>query len=370
MKSYEVHVDGLAEAVAAAAPSDRHAGLLQAVKHMEGLEGLSEAFLATTRDGTWLSQRKVLSSAGAVLHDDHRVWLREELERDRGRADRTAERLAALDLRLSECQVMTLYVIVDRGGRQDNFVQIEIELHDERMDRRLLSPVGAGWWSPLAPTADLCELVERAEEGDRLDEAGRVPCGAPTYRLRRAVDAGAFVAEASAWDQADRARRRARVLHVTDDSTGLTRRVTAGELDPGGETYTSPGRRFFDDWALSSAGRSGARLCRHWALQMRDYTSSAGERSMTLIPLWTFARPLAEVTRKGAGSLHALYGKLETLDRRVGVPFGWYFYMLHGNRVRDWVGREVLEGVEAGHIVIPEHDYRILRRWMDAPYGF
>ena len=91
---------------------------------------------------------------------------------------------------------------------------------------------------------------------------------------------------------------------------------------------------------------------------------------MSLIPLWTYPRPLAEVTREGAGSLHALFGKLETIDRRVGVPWAWYFYMLHGNRVKDWAGREVLKGAEAGQLVLTEHDYRILRRWMDAPYGF
>jgi hypothetical protein len=35
---------------------------------------------------------------------------------------------------------------------------------------------------------------------------------------------------------------------------------------------------------------------------------------------------------------YAFHGKLETLDRRVKVPFGWYFHMLH-DRVHDWAGR-------------------------------
>ena len=365
MKTYELEIAGLAEAVSAAVPADKHAGLLQAIRN---LPGLSDAFLATTRDGTWLSRRKVLTPSGEQVHDDHVAWLREELARDNGRADQTAKRLAAIDYRLSECQVATLYVIVDRGGREDNFVQLEIERHDERVDRRLFATVD--WRSPTAPSADLREIVERAEEGARLDHDQRLPCQPPSYRLRRAVDAGAFLTEASACNQADRAKRRGRLLHVTDDATGVTRQITVGELDPQGEQFTWPGRRFFDDWTLSSAGRSGARLCRHWALQLSDYTSPAGERSMMLIPLWTFERQLAEVARKGAGSVHALYGKLETLDRRVGVPWGWYFYMLHGNRVKDWAGREVLDAAEAGRIVLPEHDYRILRRWADVPYGF
>ena len=365
MKTYKVEIDGLAEAVTAAAPTTKHADLLQAIRR---LPGLSEAFLATSREGGWLQRRQVLTSAGAVVHEDHATWLREQLARDNGRADITAARLTALDLRLSKCELARLYVIADRGGRQDDFIQLEIDLHDERMDRRLFST--HDWRSPPAAWAEVRELVERAEEGDPLADDQRKACRPMNYVLRRSVDAGAFIAEASARAQQDRARRRGRVLLVTDDATGMTRRMTAGELDPQGERYTWPGRRFVDEWTLSSAGRSGARLCRHWALQLSDHTAPSGERSLNLIPLWTFAQPLAEVTRKGAGSLHALYGKLETLDRRVGVPFGWYFYMLHGNRVRDWVGREVLEGAEAGHIVLPEHDYRILRRWMDAPYGF
>lgn len=365
MKSYEVQIDGLAEAVAAAAPSAKHADLLQAIR---SLPGLSEAFLATSREGGWLLRRQVLTQAGAVVHEDHATWLREELERDNGRADLTAARLAARDLRLSQCGLARLYVIADRGGRQDDFIQLEIDLHDERMDRRLFST--HDWRSPPAASADVRELVERAEEGDRLADDQRTPCRPMNYVLRRAVDAGAFIAKASAWAQQDRARRRGRVLLVTDDATGVTRRMTAGELDPQGEQYTWPGRRFFDDWTLSSAGRSGARLCRHWVLQLSDYTEPTGARWMSMIPLWTFSRPLAEVTRNGARSLHALYGKLETIDRRVGVPWASYFYMLHGNRVKDWAGREVLKGAEAGQVVLAEHDYRILRRWMDAPYGF
>lgn len=61
---------------------------------------------------------------------------------------------------------------------------------------------------------------------------------------------------------------------------------------------------------------------------------------------------------------------MQTLDRRVGVPFGWYFYMLHGNRVTDGAGHRVLEAAEQGLIVLPEHDYQVLRAWKARPYGF
>ncbi|WP_295638401.1 hypothetical protein [uncultured Methylibium sp.] len=90
---------------------------------------------------------------------------------------------------------------------------------------------------------------------------------------------------------------------------------------------------------------------------------------MSFVPVWTFRARLAEVARRPS-SVHALYGKLETIDRRTGVPFGWYFWMLHGNRVHDAAGRAILEAAEAGKIVLPEHDYMTLKSWYERPYGF
>ena len=71
-----------------------------------------------------------------------------------------------------------------------------------------------------------------------------------------------------------------------------------------------------------------------------------------------------------SGDVYGLFSKLQTIDRRVQVPFGWYFYMLHGNRVHDDAGKRVLEAAEGGLIVLPEHDYRVLRNWADRGYGF
>jgi hypothetical protein len=130
------------------------------------------------------------------------------------------------------------------------------------------------------------------------------------------------------------------------------------------------GRRLFADWTLSSAGRSGARFSDHWGLQLTDWTDPrTGERTMDLIPVWGFAGKLAEVDPPSLSD-YALFAKLETLDRRVKLPFGWYFYMLHGNRVDAWAGERVIKAAEAGTIVLPEHDYRVLKNWQAQPYGF
>jgi hypothetical protein len=48
----------------------------------------------------------------------------------------------------------------------------------------------------------------------------------------------------------------------------------------------------------------------------------------------------------------------------------WYFYGLHGNLVKSGQMERVFEAVRDGLIGLPEHDYEVLRRWHEAPYGF
>ena len=62
------------------------------------------------------------------------------------------------------------------------------------------------------------------------------------------------------------------------------------------------------------------------------------------------------VARMLAG-IHAPRGKLETVNRRASVSFGWCFWMLHGNRVLASAGRTT------------EHDYVTPRAWYARPYG-
>ncbi len=48
----------------------------------------------------------------------------------------------------------------------------------------------------------------------------------------------------------------------------------------------------------------------------------------------------------------------------------YYFFALHGNRISSEALRRVLRAAESGLIVMPEHDYQVLRRWGEAEYGF
>lgn len=361
--AYQVEISGLSEAVGRVTATPKHEVLLAAIRRLPGLE---DARLLTHRDGAWLGRRRVLTASSEPVADDHRAWLEAELERDGGRAQATAERLRGLDHRLTECAIDSLYVVQGRGSHASNFVQIQIDLETERIDRRLFSRYAGGWRN--LRSGDLDGLVDEAEDGERIEDGGRTAIRPPTYRLKRAIDAGAFVREAALTESTKRVASRRRLITMSTDGRPPEAKTIAEAFPEPGE-WVWPGQRWMDDWALSSAGRSGRPLCAHWALQISDYTSPAGERSMSLIPLWTHTRKIAALT-KPPKSDYELYGKLEAIDRRVGVPFAWYFYMLHGNLVRDWAGERVLKAAEAGTIVLPEHDYQILRRWSAQPYGF
>lgn len=358
--TYLIDNPELASAVASAKPHPKHTHLLAAIRRVPGLEA---AKLTAAGDQGRLCCRKVISANGQVISDDHQAWLRDEC--GRSGAGTAWRYLKSQGHRLSACNVNNLYVTVDRGGvRQDNYLQIEIELQDERLERRLFDEDYS--WS--APRDDR-ELIELAVQGPRLPDDQCTALGPPVYRLGRTVDVAIFIQLAEQTYNENNTRNGAKMVKVTFDS-GESTTGTIADLFPEAKPGPWKGRRLFEDWAFSSAGRSGARLCDHWALRMDDWTNPhTQERDMAIIPIWGFTGKLAEV-KSASLSDYALYGKLEAMDRRLGVPFGWYAYMLHGNRVHDWAGERILRAAEAGKIVLPEHDYQVLKAWHARPYGF
>lgn len=361
--TYALDLDELDSTIAAAPVLPKHVGLIEALRRVPSL---GRAQLLRHGGDSWLSRRKVLSKDGALIHDDHAAWLKLECAGDGGNVAETMRRLRGLDHRLTECALDTLYVVHDRGSaRQDDFVQLTVDAEDEAIERRLFATQASSWRE--APR-DLRDLIQEAEDGERFDATARARYRPTAYRLRRCIDAGAFLREAAALETAKRnLNRRTRLVLTSDD--GSQRVATVGELAPDVREYAWPGQRLIDDWTLSSAGRGGHRFCDHWALQTSDYTSPAGERDMSVVPLWTHARKMAAI-KSAPKSHYELFGKLEAIDRRVGVPFAWYFYMLHGDLVGSWAGELVLAAAEAGKLVLPEHDYQILKRWNQWSYGF
>jgi hypothetical protein len=363
MTDYLVEIPGLAEAVAgvpADARDQRHKALLKALRSMPGLDTVE---FATSRGDCFLATRRVFTAAGDPVHDDLSAWLSQEFVNDGARASVTHRRLLAEDLRLSRTEVTSLYLVVDRGGDESNFLQIEIELLSERMSNRLMQDYGL-------PPRDVRELLSEAE-GQELQTNEQEPLGTPRYQLRRVVDMPRFLELIDADEERQRARVRALRFTVSDPlAVNPQRDVAYKEIDPGIDKYAAKGRRLFRDWAASSAGQSGQRLCRHWVMQISDSGDKTNSRRwVSLVPMWTYDKKLAKVDSR-KGSVSALYDRLCAIDRRTGAPFAWFFYLLHGNRVREGAGHRILEAAEAGQIDLPESDYQVLRRWSDREYGF
>lgn len=359
--SYEVVIAGLSEMIASVPVDAKHTALTKLLCRQTELYN---SRLATNRGDCYLARRKVVTREGTVIAEDHQQWLAEQLKQDGGYGPSTIRRLRPLGYFLTECAIDKLYFAHDLGGRQDNFLQVEIEVLDERLDRTLFSE--HDWRDSSAK--ELWLLVNQAEDGERLADDSRAQIRPPCYQLRRVVHIGAFVREAAQLAfSANEASGARRVTVSTNGGPNVS--MTLAEMIGDRPTFVWKGERLFNDWTLSSAGREGHRLCESWAMQLTDYTSPKGQRDMELIPLWTHQRTMAKITRRPPSD-YTLFGKLQSIDRRVGVPFAWYFYMLHGNIVDTWVGEAILNAAEEGLIVLPEHDYRVLKAWDANSYAF
>ena len=356
---YELVIPGLVEAVATCKPDKGHKALVSALQRLPGLENVR---LATTRHedgGSYLHAHAVYSAAGDRVHDDHEAWLRGELAADGGNALATYRRLLPRDYKLARTNILDLHLVADQGGEQDNFWQLKVQLEDECLQRQLFGPF---------PCSNERDLLSEAV-GDELPKEQQQRTGTPSYKLTQAIDVQRFMHLVDKLDARERDKLSER-HYVATNNDGSTEILSHAQVDHDFDRYPCPARRLFTDWSASSAGRSGARLCEHWIMDTSDWTNpKTGQRHMSLVPMWTHSKALAKVDAH-KGDTYTFYGKLQTLDRRVGVPFGWYFYMLHGNRVDDDAARRAIKAAEDGLIVMAEHDYNVLRAWRQRSYGF
>ena len=347
--------------------SAKDSKLLALLRSAEGLgEGALKLTRAREQGGSWI-KRKLLTKEAEILHEDAREWVKEQLQQDGGDVTACYRRLRAQTLFVSKCELEELYFSVDRtNDNPADFIQVCVYVENEYLDRSLFS--STSWIMPTSENELLAEVGE-GSLARHADETPRIRVRPTAYKLGAIVDVGLFVDEAEALDRLERETTRKRRMQVTDMKTGVTSMMSSDELDPGWDALPFKMRRLFDDWRYSSAGRTGARFSDHWFVSLSDYMGYQNERSMNLIPQWTFSKKLAKV-EASKGDDFDFTASLDKLDRRVGVPFGWYFFMLHGNRVSDEAGLRLLKLAETGVIDLQEDDYQVLKRWQRRPYGF
>lgn len=363
-REYDVHTDIIETIVASAPVMSGHAALLAAFASRSEHRGLQ---YVTSRDHWCAQPAQILDADGTVVAPDYREWVRQQLEEFGGDVPAICRAHKEKGYLLAEGQPVLHYFVHDRGGDQANFVQFEIWQDQMFVERELFAEAAWRGWGKEATVRELQD--GRPGLGYEKSFERRI-IGEPTYRLGRGIDNAAFTSLVEA-HFVDRHRRDGdQLVHEIDFETNQVSVKTLREFTPGYDKQQSSESRFFRDWAESSAGASGERICSRWVFQTADWTDPTGGRSVSFVPVWGHNHNVAALEEGERLDPYVLYGRLRQFDKDIGTPFSWYFYGLHGNLVRSGHIENVLDAAVRGLIVLPENDYQVLRRWHDAPYGF
>ncbi|QYY33581.1 hypothetical protein K2O51_31635 (plasmid) [Cupriavidus pinatubonensis] len=354
--------DLLETVVAAAKVSPGHKQLIAALRRSTGLDTVR---VGNERDGfSRMAQYNQVLAPDAMSLGIYHDWIANELAAANGDWRAVWVKFRGSDLRLTGTEIVKIRLVAPYGDASSEFLQLVINLNQSKIERSLFSEAD---WEVPSDEQDLREL-DRCSGYPFSDPE---PYGEPCYELESVSNLADVLALESELEEAQKRAVEHKVLRIDNPQTGEVR--YAGIFDEFPELRRKKPRlaRFFADWDRSSAGRSGAEISRHWVFEISDYTNpKTGERNLSVIPAWTATKRLAEIKPKPSRTVFHLWDELLRFDVRAGYQFAWYFFMLHGNRIGSWVGERILEAAEAGSIVMPEQDYRVLKDWAVMPYGF
>lgn len=345
------------------------AGLEPASADADLVPALAAAFpgfdfsLVQIDDEYWRDTRSVIRPDGTRV-GELRPWMTAELAKDGGDIQATWARLKDTDLQITEWRGNSAFVFAPTGAATADYVQIALGREIEWRAGPVVNPDYRPWGKE--------ELLDPAwPRHEPLPDSDRL--AGPAYRLLDRAG-GAFIHVRSFLDRCARVERDKREAQRPE----LERRVIR-EVGPDGTReipflqevpdyfeFVPREVRFFRDWEQSSAGTE--RVFAHWALDVRDYTHK-GEREVGFIPR-PLRMPKEKLRPPEDVSVHLLMDRIEAIDREVGLPFGWFFLMTHGNFVDFDVGRTIAKGLRDGRVRLPDHDAAVLLRWDDCVYGF
>jgi hypothetical protein len=254
------------------------------------------------------------------------------------------------------------YFTHDRGGAQDDFVQLRIWeeqefLAEEPFERKI--------WGRCLERGDRCNPV-----GYLQKLFARRPLGPSKYCLRDATDMKTFNAVANDWHEYER-RTLGRRL-IDQPATNRSDPCRISNYGDGRDSYRHmrDGQRFFDDWTTSSLGRAGERISKRWCFDVLEHLDARNVRSLTFIPQWTHKESIVSVGRYAALGPCSLYAQLKKFDDRIGAAFNWYFYGLQGDLIMKPQVQLICVAVRGGLLKLPRENSAVLHRWIEQPYGF
>lgn len=354
---------------------DDHSHLLSAL--LDRYPG--QEFIQVAERGVWSSVEKGLCTAGGdVIANSFRSWVSSQYDAAGRNAKKVWDKYKDEGMVLTEWQGNTVYLAAPYGTEPDAYLQIELEV------KREVTWCYAFESDPWSEPDDLDDLLSPMSSSPPEQELQP-----PRYEMKRIVDVRRFVREMAAIYHAERQAKLPEMLNkvirrieIEGDPVNnigkltkhyLPRDIPFLDLYPDWPEWKHPCVRLFQDWQESSAGQNGHRFCRHWFLQVNDYTDKSGKRYMSAIPQWADGdggTELPEIHPDEEESPLATHDTLCGFDRQAGYPFAWYFYMLHGNRISHNAGKIIVQGLNSSLFQLPACDEKVLLRWYERQYGF
>lgn len=297
------------------APTGDHAELVRAARAATGLD-LRLGYV----DEGWYRLGGVVDASGKRVAVDIADWAVAETG-----GDMTAlyARHADAGLRFTRFWGHRLYLTAATGPNPLDFVQIEIDQVQEMLCR------------PLFEGDSIPDTVDELENLPPCPQA--VPLAPAAYVYRRATTFSSMP-------------------ELVAEHTGDLRL-----------------KRFVDDWAASSAARSG-HFCDKWVLRVVPYRNTDGEHVLEAKPLTAIKVPEPDLqqAREHAVDYHPARD-MEQMDRDAGFPMAWYFLQIarHFAHYRCIVDvRDDFAAGRPGVSPLPDRDARILESWVADPYNF
>lgn len=342
-------------------------GLAAGLDYGRPAAALSDAFpgfafsAVGTTDRYFLQRRSVLAQDGSRVAEDLQLWLRGVLDQHKGDVGAGWQSLKDSEFHLAEWHGNGVFAFAPTGTGAADFIQIAFSREAEFRAGPVVNPVYRPW--------SVDELMDPRwlEEGELTDD--RIIAG-PRFRMRGKpgtdiVHLRSFLGRCARREREKREAKRPEMERrswVGPDGTRipfLLHRRDWFDQAP----YEV---RFFQDWEESSAG--SRRVYDYFGFEIHDY-EERGERRLGFI-IRPHRLPEKSLPKEEGSSVHILMDRIEAIDREIRLPFGWFFLMVHGNRIPAEVVHAIAAGLREGRVRLPNRDAQVLLRWADDPYGF
>lgn len=320
------------EVVSTLKPTKNHQRLLKALE-----KSFNHHFVLMGQDGCESYYESVRDGHGTLIHDRYVDWLRALYKEHREDVDSVFQYLRECPFSITKKTLKSVYVALPLSDIDSSqFFQIEIQSVIAEKERCLLSDIERPYG------LDCIEDLLNPNYSGYLNHPRDFTDGL-RYQFESQVRFDSFVYKAGNIDRVEHQRfiENPPIVKMTRSDSQECKYVPFLDLHPELAKYHACGTvRWVADWYRSSAQKEPP--YRHWYFEFIDsdlWQNPPPERTLYFIPQWLSTKKLPEIRVKSNDTIHSLLARLEALDNKVGCPFAWYFFMLHGNRVEGSPGK-------------------------------